>query len=200
MASRPRKKRVTPRARASYETAMMLPLAAEGMISRPRLKTTRAAAGSAGRETTPEALAEPSPWKGLYCTTANGTPSSDESSPRSQAQSAWRGGGSGEPLRQVTVACVVALRVCGGAQKQSMSMSATTRESDGPLIVFRTTVAPRRREELPWEGGRKQGTLACFALQVLDLTETARSEVPFRCQDMQVSASSRIYVPLLRGL
>ena len=61
MASRPRKKRVTPRARASYETAMMLPLAAEGMSSRPPLKTTRAAAGSAGMETTPEALAEPSP-------------------------------------------------------------------------------------------------------------------------------------------
>ncbi len=93
MASRPRKKRVTPRARASYETAMMLPLAAEGMTSLPLLNTTRAAAGSAGRETTPEALAEPSPWKGLYCTTANGTPSSDESSPRSQAQSAWRGAG-----------------------------------------------------------------------------------------------------------
>ena len=110
MASRPRKKRVTPRARASYETAMMLPLAAEGMISRPRLKTTRAAAGSAGRETTPEALAEPSPWKGLYCTTANGTPSSDESSPRSQAQSG--GGVNGELLRQVTQMRVLWRCVC----------------------------------------------------------------------------------------
>ena len=91
---------------------MMLPLAAEGMISRPLLKTTRAAAGSAGRETTPEALAEPSPWKGLYCTTANGTPSSDESSPRSQAQSVWRQAG-------YTDACVVALRVCVVAYRSS---------------------------------------------------------------------------------
>ena len=32
------------------------------------------------------------------------------------------------------VCCGVAC-VCGGVQKQSMSMRATTRESDGPLIV-----------------------------------------------------------------
>ena len=85
-ASFPRKKRVTPRARASYETAMMLPLTADGMSVLPSLTATRAAAGSAGNDLTPASPTEPSPCHGLYWMTASGTPTSDGSSARSHAQ------------------------------------------------------------------------------------------------------------------
>jgi len=89
-ASRPRKKRVTPRSRASYETAMMLPFCAAGSSTRPSRTATRAAAGCAGSETTPPMFSPPPELLefsyGLYCTTAIGRPRSDGSSARSQAQ------------------------------------------------------------------------------------------------------------------
>lgn len=67
-------------------TAMIEPLAADGISTLPSRTATRADEGRGGSDTTPDSPGPPSPWNGLYCTTAIGTPTSDGSSARSHAQ------------------------------------------------------------------------------------------------------------------
>mmetsp|Transcript_21066 Transcript_21066/g.38457 ORF Transcript_21066/g.38457 Transcript_21066/m.38457 type:complete len:251 (-) Transcript_21066:129-881(-) len=76
----------TPFARASYETAIIPPLAEDGMSTSPFRTTTLAEAGSAGKDFTPLSPALPSPWYGLYCTTASGCPFKSGCNARSHAQ------------------------------------------------------------------------------------------------------------------
>ena len=73
--------------------------------------------------------------------------------------------------------------VCGGAQKQSMSMRATTRQSDGPLVVFLKN-NPTSRETVGLRRSRSRGKLCQSSRDAIRLyykvLETPPSAEPTR--------------------